>query len=181
MKTDFSLLPRLCDGDPGAQKELRERVYPRLLATCEQVMGDRVLAEEIAADIWMDFIYDHVHKLKKEGAIGAYLRTIAIRRCVRIKNWRTRHQDIAACAPIAAGSDTEDGWIGQLDQEKRLSRLESCIKQLSERARAILRLRFYKDMTQDSIGQSIGVSKQYAGRVINGSLKQLRRCMERPQ
>jgi DNA-directed RNA polymerase specialized sigma subunit len=41
-----------------------------------------------------------------------------------------------------------------------------------------MRLRFHHDLTQEEIGQRIGASKQYAGRVLAKGLEVLRLCMK---
>ena len=39
-------------------------------------------------------------------------------------------------------------------------------------------MRYRNDLNQEQIGQAVGVSRQYVGRVLNKGLGQLHKCME---
>ena len=68
--------------------------------------------------------------------------------------------------------------VAGLDRERMKGRLQICLDRLSEKVGKIMRMRFHLQMTQAQIGQGLGVSKQYAGRVLNKGLAALRLCLE---
>lgn len=67
------------------------------------------------------------------------------------------------------GADEE----GYLHAEQRAS-LEPLLARISERERAVLRLRFGADLTQAEIGERIGVSQMQVSRLIRQALARLR-------
>ncbi len=170
------LLSRLRAREPRAQEEIRRRLFPRVQAVCLAMLKESVRAEDAAEDIWMDFLFVHVDKVRKESAVGAYLRTLTVRHCLRLRKWQQRHQELDRQAPLVVGS--EDDTLAEVEKRRLFIRLQACLAKLSGKARRILRLRFCHDMTQLNIGQDLGVSKQYAGRVLAKSVESLRRCME---
>lgn len=173
---DAALIDRVRVRDPAAILELRQILFPRLAAVCTHVLKDPALAEEIAEDVWMDFVFDSIQRVEQPEAIGTYLRVMAVRRCVRVRERRMRHEELGERS--RAGSDPEGEVISALDWPDRRLSLEACLGLLSARARQILRLRFHLDQTQETIGESLGFSKQYAGRVLKRSLEALRVCLE---
>lgn len=174
-----AMLERLRARDPGAQQELRKRLFGKVKAVCLKVLQNKELAEETAEDIWMDFVYQHVDKVQEEHALGAYLRMMTVRRCVRIRQWQARHDELADQAALSAGS--EQDAVNSLDEMNQVELLERCFSRLSPKVRRVLRLRYFSEMTQDAIGQALGVSKQYVNKVLMKSLEKIRACMEEGQ
>jgi len=170
------MLEKLRARDHRAQQKLRKRLDPKILAVCRHMLQDQALAQETAEDIWMDFLYEHVDKVQKERALGAYLRMMTVRRCVRIRDWQNRHEEPGDQPPLVGGSEAD--MAAALDERRQTARLEECLKRLSRRARRIVRMRYRNEMTQESIGKALRVSKQYIGRLIARSLEALRECME---
>jgi len=173
---DAALIERVRVRDPVAILELRRILFSKVTAVCVHLLRDAALAEEVAEDVWMDFVYQSIDRVERPEAVAAYLRVMAVRRCVRLRERRSRHEEFTDRGP--AGADPEAAVVGALDWPARRRRLEACLKRLSARARQVLRLRFHLDQTQEAIGQSLGFSKQYAGRVLNRSLEALRACLE---
>ena len=174
--TSDALLNGLRAREPRAQSAARQHLYPRVLAVCRKMLADPVLAEDTAEDIWMDFLFEHVGKVQHARALSAYLRMMTVRRCVRIRKGRARHTDLDEVAESTG--HPEDGLVSAVDDQRDQDRLQACLDRLDGRARKMLRLRFHLDQTQQTIGRALGVSKQYAGRVIARSLARLRKCLE---
>jgi RNA polymerase sigma-70 factor, ECF subfamily len=177
MSEAMGLLDRLRVRDRAAQEALRAELLPRLTAVCTRLLGDRRIGEETASDVLMDFLTDGVDKLREERAIRSYVRMTAVRRCVRLRGWRTRMETPVDLPDPAGGPEAE---LSQRQTQDRLQRrLRHCLERLTPRVRRVLRLRFERDMTQERIGEVLGFTKQYAGRFIAAALEGLRRCMEK--
>lgn len=174
------LLVLLRTHDPSAQKEVRRRVFPLLLGTCSRVLRDKVAAAETAEDVWTDFLVSHVQDLRREESIVGYLRLMAVRRSLRVRKARSRFETLGGvddADPIDA-NDAERVLIeGGLERE-RDERLVHCLGKVTPRTRHVLRMRFHHDMTLEAVGEVIGTSKQYVGKVLAKALQALRRCME---
>jgi RNA polymerase sigma-B factor len=52
--------------------------------------------------------------------------------------------------------------------------VEGAVRNLSERDRTVLHLRFVEDLTQTQIAERVGVSQMHVSRILRSSLEQLR-------
>ena len=83
-------------------------------------------------------------------------------------------------APISGDDPTAQSWkLGQPDDNftgiDERSELASLLRDLPERERTILLLRFYEGMTQSEIAERIGISQMHVSRLLSRTLEQLRR------
>jgi RNA polymerase sigma factor (sigma-70 family) len=167
---------QLASGDSRERDRLRREVFPRIVALCERLLGSRAAALDEAEDLWTDFLVTHAGKLRSDAALVAYLRIMAIRRCRR-RNELLQRQ--GAFVDLASEEEGPESSLILRDEDLRQQqRLEECLRQLDTRARQIVRMKFHFGMTQETIGEELGFSKQYAGRVLSKALEGLRRCIE---
>jgi len=169
------LLERLKQRDPASQQELRLLVFHRVKALCRAILQDEVWAEDMAEDIWMDFLFDHVDRVQHAPAMGAYLRMTTVRRCVRMKSWRKRHDPIDELPDLQ--HPERELAPDKLARQQDKQRLERCLERLKPQARTVFRLRYEEDLTQDQIASAVGVSKPYIWKVLDKGLKALKACL----
>lgn len=174
---DDELLRRLKRRDGRAQLELRKRMFHRLLAVCTHILGDRVRAEDLAEDVLMDFVFEHVDRVEHPRAVASYLRLMAVRRARRIRQKQNRHESVRV--DRARPVDEESSMVEAIDAPNRQACLAKCIDQQDKKARQMLRLRFYNEMSVTDIGRQMGVSKQYVSRIMKRALEALRGCVSR--
>lgn len=166
--------------DAGAQAALRGRLFPKVLATCAHVLGDSSRAEEIAEDVWTDFLFRDVDRVRDPRAIPAYLRMMSVRRCIHVRDVSRRFDTLDAVTESEPTADVEADLLGGLDRSRTLLRLRACLQLLDRRQRQVVRLRFLHEMTLEQIGEELAVTKQYAGQIVKKSLWRLKRCIRRP-
>jgi RNA polymerase sigma factor (sigma-70 family) len=173
---DGDLLARLKARDPRAQRELRARHLAPLAAVCERILGAGAQAREIAEDVITDVAMVHVDKIRLERSLPTYLRMVAVRRCARLKAAQGRHDELGHHADHRDGPEAA---LVEADEAHRWRRrIGRCLARLQPRVRLVLRMRFHEDATQEAIGTSLGVSKQYVHKLLSKSLVSLRKCLE---
>lgn len=169
------LLERLKRREGAAQLELRRSVLPKMVATAQHYLRDEARAEEIAEDVWLDFVLDYVDRIRDERAINRYLHMMTVSRAVRLRRLLRR------CEPPSERNerttDPTHEVIEQIDRPAMVSRLHRCVEALGKKKRRMLRMRFYGDQTFTAIGEALGVSRVYAGRAVREAIEQLTRCM----
>jgi RNA polymerase sigma factor (sigma-70 family) len=168
------LLERLKALDPSAQsafwREKRDGIY----AICAHVLGRGDNAQEVTDDVLVDFLFRYVHHVSDSTRVDAYIRLMAARRAVRFRNMARRvHQQDMDEHIDGREIGPEDRAI--LSNQGR--RVVACMSRLTPKARRVLDLRFRSDLTNDRIGELLGGSKQYIGRLIKRSLELLQQCM----
>ena len=174
----LELLDRLKLRDGQAQLELRQEAFPKVLGTCRHVLKDPVRAEEAAEDIFIDFLYDQVDRVRKSESLWPYLRMMTVRRCIRLRQLERRAKSVDGDDLMPAPTvDAEEPVLCRIDVERDLERLRGCLGRLSNRQKEILRLRFHHELSFSAIGHRLGTSKQYAGRTAKEALGSLRKCV----
>jgi RNA polymerase sigma-B factor len=82
-------------------------------------------------------------------------------------------------APIGDASSTAAETIGSEDRSYELSEewlsVAPALRDLPERERAILYLRFFEGLTQTEIAEQLGISQMHVSRLVSQSLEKLRR------
>jgi len=86
-------------------------------------------------------------------------------------------------APMVADGDTEPlvNLIGRedpgIDHALDMDAVWEHLTELPERQQRIVAMRFYGNMTQEEIGQRLGISQMHVSRLLAHSLSHLRRCL----
>jgi RNA polymerase sigma factor (sigma-70 family) len=173
-------LARLKARDPAAQARFFRQYRDRVEAICGRVLGGGRDAQEIAADVLGDFLFTYVDGVESPRAVTTYLKLMATRRSLRWVRAKDRSEEVddeGPTVPIADASlagDVDQGiW-----QKQMIPRLDGCLEHLTPKAREVLKLRFSTELTNECIGEIVGGSKQYIGRLIKESTEKLKSCLE---
>lgn len=170
-------LRRLQTGDTTAQARFWTEERPGVYGLCARVLGEGAVAEEIADEVLVDFLFGCIQRLTHHDAVGPYLRLMATRRSLRAKTRLARRAD----GDPDRQRSNERSPEAASELQATLLVLERCLEHLTPKAKAVINLRFIGDLTQEQIGRVVGGSKQYIGRVIKESLRTLRACLDRAE
>jgi len=158
----------------------RTQLFPRVEGLCRYLLRDDALARETAEDIWTDFLLAHAPRIRTPAATEAYLRILTVRRCRRLAHLQRRQVplELGAHEGPCDAPTPEAALIAADEDRRRAARLAECMERLDGHAVRLLRLRYQGGLTLDSIGERLGVSKQYAGRIVTRATDALRSCVE---
>ena len=87
----------------------------------------------------------------------------------------------------ATAGDSDDGFSladtfghAEPDYETVVAKeaVKPCLRELPERQRRVLYMRFFRDMTQSRIGQELGISQMHVSRLLNKSFEYVRHRVE---
>ena len=169
------MLEGLRQRDATCQQAFWEKYWTRVFAICARILGKGTDSTDLAVDLLTEFIDRRVHNVEKAGAMGGYLRLMAVRRALDLKRYRARTQTL--CYEI---SDTS--VISPEDQAvltNLMPRLDLCLPNLTDKAQQTLRLKYMEQWSNEQIGTIVGGSRQYIGRLLKQSLDFLRLCIEK--
>lgn len=175
---DDVLIEALGRADRHAIADARRRLRPQIVGWCRRIAGvqlDQHHVEDLADDIFYDFVLDCAERVVDGRAMWAYLKVMSTRRTRRLLANRGQHRDYDAVC-FDRGQDESGAFGFAVDRH----RLATCLERLTARARRVLELRFCLDLKDPEIGRRLSVSSQYTGRVRKKALAQLRGCMENP-
>lgn len=132
--------------------QLYDEQYVRLVRLAVLLLGDLGRAEEVVQD---SFVAVHRRWDRLEGAdLAAYLRTTVVNRSRSL----LRHLRVVARHPadlpgVGPGADS-----GVLDRARRAAVLEA-LAALPRRQREVLALRYYLDLSESEIAETLGISR----------------------
>lgn len=118
---------RACAGDEAARGEIYAAVAPATFALIRRMVGQRAVSEDLFQDTMMSF-YERLGQFRREAPLGAWLRQIAISRCLMYLRspWRRLRLSLDA-ADFGLGSTaallTPAGREEWLDLERALAAL----------------------------------------------------------
>ncbi|MFO0746514.1 MAG: sigma-70 family RNA polymerase sigma factor [Myxococcota bacterium] len=173
---DDDELARLKAREPAAQARFYKLFKDRVQAICGRILGSGADAADVATDVIGDFLFQYVDGVESPRAVTTYLKLMATRRSLRWLRRGDRSEEVNEEAPDVDGDvrPEQSIWVGQM-----MPRLDGCLEALTPKAREVLKLRYSTDLTNEVIGDMVGGSKQYIGRLIKESTDKLRTCLEK--
>jgi RNA polymerase sigma-70 factor (sigma-E family) len=140
------------DADP-ALEALYAAHYRSLLRLAVLLVRDRETAEEVVQDAFVA-MHGHWGRLRDPSRAAAYLRRVVVNRAhsvLRRRGVERRHQPTAPAA--APGAEA-----AVLAAEQR-ARVLDALRALPRRQREVLALRYYLDLDEAAIGETLGISR----------------------
>jgi RNA polymerase sigma factor (sigma-70 family) len=170
-----ALIAGLKPGNASDQHRFWDLHWREVYTICAHILGFGPEAMDMAVEVLCDFIFKYVHQLGNPHSARSYLRLMATRRSLRHRDGRCELGDENADnLPDNAAVDPEEAAGFSI----LLPRLADCLARLRPKAQQVIRLRYGREMTNESIGDLVGGSKQYIGRLVRRSLVLLRACLE---
>jgi RNA polymerase sigma-70 factor (ECF subfamily) len=160
--------------DRAAFGELYDTIYPLIFRYCLRRVGDRSLADDITSTVFLS-VADKIAAF--EGSTFQEFRrwifTIATNAINTDYRNTTRHRVLLA---DAAHSGRLLGPTGAevVDAKFEGDALQEAIMQLSERAQAIITMRFFSELPYEDIGQILNLSPGAVRTAASRALEQIR-------
>jgi RNA polymerase sigma factor (sigma-70 family) len=170
------LLTAACAGDEAARAAIYSALAPLTLTLIRRMVGSRAVAEDIFQDTMMTF-YERLPQFRREAPLGAWLRQIAISRCLMYLRspWKRARLSLTSpdCGIAGAALEgtpvpppTTPGYAGELID------LERALASLAPTARAVVWM-------YEVEGYSHGEIAREFGRTVSFSKSQLARAHAR--
>jgi RNA polymerase sigma-70 factor (ECF subfamily) len=141
-----------------------------------RVLGcSTALADDLTQDTFLA-VLQKPFEVRGPAATASYLRTVARNLWITTSQRENRY--------ITAGELDEldvvwDRWAGRDGGEQLLAALESCLRELSDRARQALNLRYRCQQPRREIAAALQMSEDGAKNLLQRAKEQLRACIER--
>jgi len=113
------------------------------------------------------------------SATAAYLRTTARNLYVSHHRKHNRLQAVADLNYVEDLSSEWANWAGVDQGEAMLDALRACLKELTERARLALEMRFGQQATRQEIAAAVNLTEDGAKNLMQRAKKQLKDCISR--
>lgn len=142
--------------------------YLRALG-CEPALADDLTQETFLA------VFKRPFQELSGAATAAYLRTTA--RHLLVSHHRRTGRELPV-EELDGLDRTWTRWAGEDNGEELLLALKDCLRQLQERARRALELRFRDERTRAEIAKELALSEDGAKNLMQRAKQQLRKCID---
>jgi RNA polymerase sigma factor (sigma-70 family) len=172
---DQDLLERARRGDRQAHATLYRAFAPMIYTLACRMLGSRSLAEDVLQDSFVEVIRK-ADQFRGQAAIGAWIKRIAINKCLTLLRspWTQRRIAGVDCEQARfAGRDTAPD--GGTETQAALSQ---ALAKLSAPARAVVWLHDVEGYTHDEIGRLMGQSTSFSKSQLARAYRQLRAILD---
>ncbi len=144
-------------GDAQAQAQIYGGLGSVVYSMARRILGSPSLAEEVAQETFLH-AFEHAQSLRDDGAVGAWLRSIAVNQCLMHMRspWHQRRTELP---------DTED--VTAHDADASID-IEAALRALPVRTRTVVWLHDVEGYTHQQIatlfGKSVSFSKSQLAR-----------------
>lgn len=155
-------------------KELIEKYQSGIWRYLRTLGCDSSLADDLVQDTFVSVLvkpFEHY----SDAATGSYLRKVALNLFISCKR---REGKVVATDNIEAISDAWQEWVDDSSGDELLGRLGECLKELTERARWALKMRFRDKLPRQDIADQLKITEHGAKNLMQRAKKQLRDCIE---
>jgi RNA polymerase sigma factor (sigma-70 family) len=173
---DEALLREACAGRESAQRALYLALAPATLTLIRRLVGHRALSEDIFQDTMMTF-YERLPQFRGEAPLGAWLRRIAMRRCLMYL--RSPWQRARLCLePVDFGVAAEVAALITPGYAGELIDLERALASLAPTARAVVWMYEVEGYSHEEIAREFGRSLSFSKSQLARAHRRLRAWLE---
>ena len=170
------LLTRACAGDAPARQALYVALAPATLTLIRRMVGQRALSEDLFQDTMMTF-YERLPQFRHEAPLGAWLRQIAISRCLMYLRspWKRARMCLE---PVDCGVAAEVAALITPAYAGEHIDLERALASLAPTARAIVWMYEVEGYSHQEIAHAFGRSVSFSKTQLARAHARLRACLE---
>jgi RNA polymerase sigma-70 factor, ECF subfamily len=157
---DKTLVQQALDGKTESLAQLCTRYYPALIAVAHAILLDHHSSEDAAQET-LAVAVRQLRRLKKPERVGAWLTAICRNVTKDMLSERLRQRSVKQ----------EVSYVTQDAHDDQHALLARAIRQLPQRLREVLMLRYFNEMTYQQMSSALGLSEQ----AINGRLRRAKK------
>lgn len=151
---DATLMNRVGTGDHAACRELVERHLGRILAFAGRVLGDRMMAEDVAQEVFLR-LWSHAQRWHPRGArLTTWLHRIALNLCL---DCLARRREMPLDG-IDEPADPKPHATVRLQEQNLSRRVGKALDELPESQRIAITLCYYQGLRNNEAAEMLGIS-----------------------
>lgn len=170
------LMRSVAAGDRDALSSLYQRTSAKMFGICSRVLGNPGEAEEVLQEVYITVWRNAGRFDSAKASPITWLAVVARNRA--IDRLRTRR---IATAPLDAAADVADereSAFDMIERDEEKRRLASCLEELEDRQRAMIRAAFLDGATYPELAERESVPLGTMKSWIRRGLIRLRGCLE---
>lgn len=156
-----------------ARETLLQLYYPRIQARCMQMLKSPADALDAKQEAALK-VYRFLPDFEGRSSLQTWVYAITSRECINVLNNRSRTSADGESAEAGAFHDESPGCEQAMIEQEQTNLVVSVIDRLTPKAKDVLRMRFYGDMTLEEISMVSNLS-------LSATKMRLYRAMEQFQ
>lgn len=168
------LWKRLCADDEAALQAIFYHHYPTVYHSILRIVSDESMAEDLAQEVFLR-LWEKRHKLQISGALGGYLRRMAINEALGYlrKHKKYTTTEVQEQHSPSTGSGESIYLSGELADQ-----LQAAIDTLPPRCKAVFVLSRFEELSYKEISAKLDISPKTVENQISKALKLLRTALK---
>ena len=163
--------------DSAALKAVYERTSAKLYGICLRLLGDEAEAQDVLQEVYVTVWNKATSYDPGRASPITWLATLARNRAIdRLRRPRAAHEGLEGAADVA---DQRPSSFDVLEQAEDSARLQHCLDELEEKARAAIRDAFFEGASYPELARRRGVPLPTLKSWVRRGLARLRGCLER--
>lgn len=172
------VLARARGGEESAQALLYSALAPGTFALIRRLAGNRTLAEDLLQDTMMS-VYEHLPAYRGEAPVGAWVRQIAVSKCLMYLRspWHRARLTLVAHDDADFSGRTQPQFATPAPRAETLD-VERALASLTPTARAVVWLFEVEGYSHEEIARSFGRSTSFSKSQLARAHSKLRQWFE---
>jgi len=172
-----AIVARVREGQSDAWGELYREFAPAIFRFCRRALPAREDAEDATTEIFMK-VKQKIGQYDSSRPFTAWLYKISANHCWDLLRRRRIRQDLeteeAESLPL---EHPDPNQLEQLLKAHSGQEVRAALDRLPARARMVLILRYYSEMSYDEIAESLGIRRAFVGVLLLRARHQLREAL----
>lgn len=170
---DTDLIPRLQAGDEAALAELMERRMKTIHALAARLLGDAVMAEDVAQTVFLK-TWTHIKTWKSGSAkLQTWMCRVATNQCLDI----LKRKGPIYTENLPDIADSRTSAMDKLRSEDDAARVRMAMNALTPSQRAAITLCYFEELSQKEASQVLDINEKAYESLLSRGRKALRQIL----
>jgi len=174
---DWNIVAQQAIDDDNAFDELYEHFFPRIYNLIYARVKNSSVADDIVSDVFEKLV-EHLGSFDStKASFTTWLSRIATRTLTDYYRWQSHRQNVEWNDVFSPSVDEKERPEGQLLVKEGKSELLMALGKLSEREQRIIELKFWGEMSNKEIAETLDVSAANVGVILFRAMGSLRKIL----
>lgn len=163
--------------DDEAFDELYEHFFPKIYNLIYARVKNAATADDIVSDVFIKMVEHLAEFDSSKASFATWLSRIATRTLTDYYRWQSHRQNVEWNDVFSPSVDEKERPEGQLLVKEGKSELLMALGKLSEREQRIIELKFWGEMSNKEIAETLDVSAANVGVILFRAMGSLRKIL----
>ena len=170
-------IARQAVSDDAAFDELYEHFFPKIYNLIYARVKNAAIADDIVSDVFIKMVEHLAEFDSTRASFATWLSRIATRTLTDYYRWQSHRQNVEWDDVFSPAVDDRERPEGQLLAKEGKRELLLALGKLGEREQRIIELKFWGEMSNKEIAETLGISAANVGVILFRAMGTLRQVL----